>query len=460
MTVNAWMETETRRINGPPIAPEYLLSTEVVEDPTKWTVEQLGVHLKNAALVEMSTIPLYLYAGYSIKGLSYSEWSPGRGPVDDFRTIVIEEMLHLCLVRNMLVSIGQADDFKFYSQKFIPTYPSGMLQRWPPLTLSLEPLTYHLLRDIFMEVEKPQTTPDGTVPSGYEYFTLGQFYDSLRKGFDIVNAADPNLFADTRPDLQYGTTYWNEGGGGGPVVITQQLWGPTGDQYILYPIGAVHKAIDIIVQQGEGIVRAGEDESQLCQQTVNTSPANPTPGMVEFTHYAKFCRMATGLESIGIALDQYGFPISLPLDQAVWPVLTNPTLDMLEGSARDLAEFFNAAFCYVLALIDEVFSTSSKDIVKNKGKTDKRYGLERTFIASMGGLLFPIADLLVRTPTGKNDGRTAGPPFGYYQYRPDQGLKAQLTALAEPLLKVYPSLGGDNSVMWLLSLLPEITLAP
>ena len=62
----------------------------MVAEPEKWTTDELFNHLYNAAFVEWSTIPLYLYAGYSMKGQSYSEWSPGRGPVDDFRTIVID----------------------------------------------------------------------------------------------------------------------------------------------------------------------------------------------------------------------------------------------------------------------------------------------------------------------------------------------------------------------------------
>ena len=233
-----------------------------------------------------------------------------------------------------------------------------------------------------MEVEKPMRAR-GPI-TDCEYATLGQFDEAVRSGFNYMNATDPDLFNNNRPDLQYGTAYWNEGGGGGPIVIMEQAWGS--DDYTLFPIGAANLAIDTIVQQGEGILRKGEDEVQLCEQTVNDSPANPSPGLVEYTHFAKFCRIATGLEPIGIALNSGGFPISLPLNQATWPVLFNPTLDMLEGPVRDLAEFFNAAYCYVLALIDEIYRTSSSDVKANQ--PSRRYGLERTFIAGMGGMLF------------------------------------------------------------------------
>lgn len=453
MTDDEWIDPDQvcPPDSGPPVQLRYTVNTGVVDDPDTWTADELFNHLYNAAFVEWSTIPLYLYAAYSIKGQSYSEWSPGRGPVDDFRTIVIEEMLHLCLVRNMIVSIGRGDDVRFYDPEYVPKYPSCMLHRVPRLLLPLAPLSYRLMRDVFMEVEKPQTTNVPTEPD--EYHTLGQFYASIRKGFDHVNATDPSLFANNRPDLQYGTAYWNEGGGSGPVVIMEQPWT---DDYTLFPIGAANKAIDIIVEQGEGILREGEDEGQLCEQTVNDYPANPGPGLIEYTHYAKFCRIATGLEPIGLALNAGGFPIPLPLDQAVWPVLYNPTVDMLEGPVRDLSELFNAAYCYVLALIDEVYNTSSTDVKANQ--RSRRYGLERTFMSAMGGMLFPLADQLVRTPSGIGH-RNAGPPFGYYQFQPGN-IKTELMSLCERSVRDFPSLGGDNSVRWVISLLPDIDYRP
>ncbi|HEX3425579.1 MAG TPA: ferritin-like domain-containing protein [Acidimicrobiales bacterium] len=437
--------------DGPPVKLAYSVNTAVLSEPGLWTVDELFYHLYQAAFVEWSTIPLYLYAAYSIKGQSYSEWSPGRGPVDDFRTVVIEEMLHLCLVRNMIVSIGRGDDIRFYRPRDFPTYPSAMLHRTPRLLLPLAPLSYRLVKEVFMEVEKPQTTKE---PMRHdEYTTLGQFYDSLRYGFNYLNETHPDLFAHNHPELQYGTAYWNEGGGGGPVVIAEQVWGPDG--YIMFPIGAVNKAIDIIVEQGEGILRKDEDEVELCEQGVNDYPAKPVPGMIEYTHYAKFCRIATGLEPIGIALDSGGFPISLPLDQATWPVLYNPTVDQLDGPVHDLAEFFNAAYCYVLALIDEMYQAPSDTVRPNQ--RSRRYGLERTFITSMAGVLAPIAEQLVRTPSGIGE-RNAGPPFGYYRYQ-DGNIKEELMALCERSVRDFPNLGGSDGVRWAIGLMPDIEYA-
>ena len=39
------------------------------------------------------------------------------------RSVVIEEMLHLCLARNLLVAIGAGDQLAFYDKDFLPSYP-------------------------------------------------------------------------------------------------------------------------------------------------------------------------------------------------------------------------------------------------------------------------------------------------------------------------------------------------
>ena len=83
------------------------------------TIEQLHTHLYQAAQVEMSTIPLYLYAAYSIQTSGGYQWDPGISAFRTIRSVVIEEMLHLCLVRNLLVATG-APPFAFYDGTSYP----------------------------------------------------------------------------------------------------------------------------------------------------------------------------------------------------------------------------------------------------------------------------------------------------------------------------------------------------
>ena len=95
------------------------------------SIESLRHHLQHAAVVELSTIPLYLYAAYSIKTSGYDQWAPGISAFRAIRSVVIEEMLHLALARNLLVAVGGGDDFKLYDPAVVPKYPEAMLHRVP-----------------------------------------------------------------------------------------------------------------------------------------------------------------------------------------------------------------------------------------------------------------------------------------------------------------------------------------
>jgi hypothetical protein len=166
------------------------------------------------------------------------------------------------------------------------------------------------------------------------------------------------------------------------------------------------------------------------------NPADPSFGFEELSHFAKFQRIAEGVDVIG----------------SVWPVPTNPRRSEFDDPVAALAEFFDAAYCYVLCMIDAIYSSTNKTVVP--GARSDRYGLERTFIAAMGGLLYPIAELLVRQPGP--DGHHAAPTFGYYRFHDESPKKDQLTALCDADLGAFPALGGDGGVRRLIDRLPAV----
>lgn len=392
------------------------------------TVESLFSHLYDAARLELSTIPLYLYAAYSIKTQNVSQWSSGPGAFRLIKSIVVEEMLHLSLVRNLIVAIGYGDQIKFDHAKFVPAYPEPMLFRVPPLELKLAPLTTDLVRDVFMPLELPEKA-DAPPESG-EYQTIGQFYKAIFDGFQRLCGVDPGkptrvdpnrereLFAHNRLDLQYINTYWNEGGGGAPVVV--------------HDLHTALSAINVIVEQGEG--------TDPDHQEVPIYPEEPVskqqPGLFEAPHYVKFKRIADGWELIG----------------DVYPVPENPRVaDYPEGPVRDLGKLASAAYTYVLAMLDALYNTSGQDV--RPGAYSPRYGLERTFIAAMQGLLFGVVKELVRTPIteGVHAGMNAAPTFEHYKFPEGRPMTEHLKEMCERVLPHYPALGGDNSVLWLIS---------
>ena len=374
------------------------------------TVDELENHLHQAAALELSTIPLYLYAAYSIQTQGTYQWAAGMSAFRTIRSVVIEEMLHLCLVRNLLTAIGRGEHFRLYDESIIPVYPEPMLHRIPTLSLQLEPCTTDLMRDVFIPLELPAKT--GAPAQSDQYNTIGQFYAAITLGFETLSS--PALWKAPHAELQYNRAYWNQDGGGKPLVVTD--------------LPSALGAITTIVEQGEG-TDPHEDE-------VPMNPADPAFGFEELSHYAKFSRIAEGVDVIG----------------DVWPVPTNPTRADYEGSVAALAELFDAAYCYVLCMIDAIYEASNADM--EVGKPDARYGLERTFIAAMGGLLYPIADLLVRQPGP--DGCNAAPTFGYYAFDDQSSKLDQLTACCDAVLGDYPELGGDDGVRQLIGRLPSV----
>jgi hypothetical protein len=383
-----------------------------VEEPIT-TVDSLRDHLYHAIQVEFSTIPLYLYPAYSIQVQGYSQWSTGMSAFRTIRSVVIEEMLHLCLARNLLVAVGGGDLVRFHDEAMVPTYPCDMLHRTPRLPLHLRRCTTELMTDTFMPLELP--AKDAAPPQGGEYNTLGQFYAAIRLGFEYLDETmGPRLWEANRPDLQYHSGYWNQDGGGSPLVVCD--------------LTTACQAIDTIVEQGEG---AGPGDPN-----VPLSPVKPTAGMEELSHYAKFKRIADGIDLIG----------------TTWPVPTDPRADEFDGDVAGLARLFDAAYCYVLCLVDAIYETSRKTSVP--GRHSHRYGLERTFIGAMGGLLYPIADLLVRTPTAP--GQHAGPTFGYFGFPEHRPKKETLLDLCREAARAFPSLGGDDGVERQANLLPSV----
>jgi hypothetical protein len=377
------------------------------------TIDELRNHLAQAAAVELSTVPLYLYAAYSIKTQGYKQWNPGMSAFRAIRSVVIEEMLHLCLARNLLLAIDGADHVRFYDPQFVPDYPTPMLHRIPTLELQLEAASPTLMRDIFMPLEMPAAIHAPPQPD--QYNTLGQFYGAIEAGFELLDSNEnADLWRNTHADFQYDRAYWNNDGGGSPLIVTD--------------LATAKSAIATIVEQGEGAA-PGDEEVPL-------SPADPKLGLNELSHYAKFARIAAGIDIIG----------------EVWPVPTNPKRDDYADHLHDLATLFDAAYCYVLCMIDAIYQTST--VTRVAGAHSPRYGLERTFIAAMGGLLYPIADLLVRQSGSPH--ANAGPGFGFYEFEAWRPKRDQLIELCDAVLGPYPTLGGDDGVRQLIGRLPSV----
>ncbi|MBC8045416.1 MAG: hypothetical protein H7Y00_01330, partial [Fimbriimonadaceae bacterium] len=77
-----------------------------MKNPALWTKAELYAHLQHAIDIEFWTIPLYLTALYSIKGLKELKQKDYPDAAKLIQSVVIQGMLHLELVCNISNALG------------------------------------------------------------------------------------------------------------------------------------------------------------------------------------------------------------------------------------------------------------------------------------------------------------------------------------------------------------------
>jgi rubrerythrin len=238
--------------------------------------------LNGAILLEFATIPPYLTALWTIRD--------ERHPLaDSLRNILQEEMLHLALVCNMLVSIGGEPKISSAA----PTYPGKLpLGVHPELIVPLGRFSKRMLQ-VFIEIERPKDiAPDEAIAEDEEKgiedhpeFTIGELYGTILASFREL---DPKFSQDRQVT--------------GPLA-----WIP------ILSLDDVEKAIDIIERQGEGSIgRPEERRGHLAHYW----------RFAEMYHLQRLEKGADGKWSFGAAID-------FDFDADVWPVA-----DVPEGGYR------------------------------------------------------------------------------------------------------------------------------
>lgn len=196
-----------------------------LDDPQK-----LRAALQTAIELEHATLPTYLYALYSLE--------PGhnREIAALLRSIVMDEMSHMGLACNLLNAIGGAPVID--SATFVPKYPGplpGSVES--DLEVPLSPFTQDLVENVFMVIEEPEDPLKfRTLELAEEQLTIGQFYTAIA---DQLQAAGPDIFI-SEPGRQVD--------GFLDVVAITNLDGAL-------------KAIELIVEQGEGTTQSPNDDA-------------------------------------------------------------------------------------------------------------------------------------------------------------------------------------------------------
>lgn len=293
------------------------------------TLEDLLPLVQNAIMLEHATIPTYLTAMFSLKPKTNREiW-------EIIHTVVIEEMLHMSIASNIMNALGGSPSIN--SAEFVPKYPTALpmgIGSGDGLTVTLQKYSKNQVKEVFMEIEEPETPLDLEVKSRGaepEYATIGQFYDALKE--KILKLAPPILPGD--PQKQVTSKFFPD--------------------YLLFPILTPQNAadaIDIIVEQGEG-----QDDSPVTQFDFEK----------EISHYYRFEELYYGKRLVKDPDAKYGYSYSGPdipfSEEDVWNLYPinredeSITAMLPEGSEQRVRmDEFNASYRSLLDGLHHTFN--------------------------------------------------------------------------------------------------------
>ena len=288
----------------------------------KVALHDVHAALQAAIELEHSTIPLYLYAMYSLDPKRNGEI------VRIIRSAVIEEMLHMVLSANVLNALGGSP--RIAGPQFVPTYP-GTLPGGVEgqMTVQLRPFSMEQLMT-FIEIEEPRDPIGALAQSGPDEVgscTIGEFYLSIENAIQAL----PDKAFNGAPSRQIGPDL---------------MWGSIA---VIDKSSAI-EAINTIIEQGEGTTTSPEE-------------IDGVGGVNDFAHFYRFMQIHQGRRLVKTESSEQGSVDfvyageSVEFDPAgVFPLDDNPkSSDYPAGSdARELADTFNETYTTLLATLDRL----------------------------------------------------------------------------------------------------------
>jgi hypothetical protein len=326
------------------------------------TAPELHHYLRSAVKLEHSTIPPYLTAMFSLK--------PGANQriAHLIRSIVVEEMLHMTIAGNILISTGGKPEIN--TKHFVPHYPGPLpMSIGEDLIVGIEAFSIPLVANVFMAIEQPENEVPVRPPAVMaatpepEFATIGQFYDAVK---DLIQRLGPDIFVKpTAP----------------PQVVSG--WFPSEKLFPITCPDSACRGIDIIKLEGEG---------------TSTSPFQSSD---DPAHFYKFGEIVNGRQVIPTATGfaYQGAPILFD-PSGVWPLKPNCKIaDFPTGTqARTRIERFAYAYSTLLNALHETFNGQPE-------KLDAAIGMMYDL------RVFAVA--LMQTDAGGDGGLTVGPSFEY-----------------------------------------------
>jgi len=190
------------------------------------SIEDAQAMLQTAIGVEFGTLPPYLYALLSIP----QDGNPAS--IARIRSVVGQEMIHMCLACNILNALG--GDPILTAPVYPGPLPGDIGPDGVPLTIHLLPFSPDAMKQ-GMEIEQPEEVPDFPIVQlagvlETRAVTIGQFYAAL------------DDFLATLPDSD-----WHKDR---HQIVDNQFF--AGQLFAINGYADAHRAIQEIVSEGEG----------------------------------------------------------------------------------------------------------------------------------------------------------------------------------------------------------------
>jgi rubrerythrin len=289
------------------------------------TVESVWAALQNAIELEHATIPVYLYALYSLNPAHNQEIA------GIIQSVVVQEMLHMTLASNVLNALGGSPQID--QPGFVPSYPGplpGGVQGG--LEVNLAPFSMAQLA-AFLQIEEPEDPLNFPIAAVAEdTITIGEFYTAISNA--IAALGDGAFVNPPRNQI-------------GPDLMFESV--------VVVNVATAQQAITTIVEQGEG---------------TTTSPDAVVGG--GYAHYYRFMQIQKGhllMQAPG-ADPPYAYSgAPVPFQPgAVYAVPTNPSLSPYPpGSAQAFAnDNFNYTYTSLLIALHALFNGETTEDQMNR----------------------------------------------------------------------------------------------
>ena len=254
-------------------------------------VDLLFPLLQGAIELEHATVPPYLTGMFSLRPivpLKPEDSDKVLKEVHDIiHSVVIEEMMHMCIACNILNALG--GNPMINKKGFVPTYPGSLpLNIDESLTVDLGKYSKKQLHDVFMEIEHPEDPIpisrgelDREALKGIIKFILDKGFSGIGEFYTVLKMAIRLIAPDKLP--------------GDPAKQVTSNFFPSDELFPILTKEDACRAIDVIIEQGEGTTKEPTFDGEMA-------------------HYYKFQELYEGRKIVEIDGQYYFRGASLEID--------------------------------------------------------------------------------------------------------------------------------------------------